>query len=230
MKRPSMAILMLFLAGIVLAIAAPLSIYSSGSNAVTGWSDAVRPGPLSKSHAFLNDECESCHTAVKGVTATKCATCHAFPVDLLLRRSTAFHANVQTCSGCHVEHQRAGDRPIKMDHSVLEKVARKSAGRPAALDCVSCHTIEDVHQTFFGKECASCHLTTTWEIAKFQHPSAKSTQCAQCHKPPPSHSMMHFEMVSQRVARQEAPVARCYSCHTTDSWNNIKNVGWYDHH
>ncbi len=230
MRLPSASLLILIMAGIVLAIAVPFSLYRSGSDAVPGWSDAVRPGQLSEAHAFLKDKCESCHTPNKGVTVAKCVTCHAPETDLLMRRSTAFHANVQTCSGCHIEHQGARTRPIKMDHAVLEGIARKTAGRPVALDCVSCHTAKDTHQTFFGKECATCHVTTTWEISKFQHPSAKSTECAQCHKPPPSHNMMHFEMVSQRVARQKAPVAQCYSCHTTDSWNNIKNVGWYDHH
>ncbi|WP_241527173.1 hypothetical protein [Sphingomonas turrisvirgatae] len=48
--------------------------------------------------------------------------------------------------------------------------------------------------------------------------------------PPPSHNMMHFEMVSQRVAGKRARVEQCYACHTTDAWNNIRGVGWYVHH
>ena len=48
---------------------------------------------------------------------------------------------------------------------------------------------------------------------------------------PPSHYMMHFEMVSEKVAGQEhARVEQCYLCHQTDAWNNIRGVGWYKHH
>ncbi len=37
-------------------------------------------------------------------------------------------------------------------------------------------------------------------------------------------------MMSQRIAKEKAPVEQCVACHTTDSWNNIRDVGWYDHH
>ena len=70
----------------------------------------------------------------------------------------------------------------------------------AALDCLTCHSTKDRHQGYFGGDCASCHRTTSWAIAEFQHPSPRSVECVQCHQPPPSHSMMHFTMVSQSVA------------------------------
>jgi hypothetical protein len=50
-------------------------------------------------------------------------------------------------------------------------------------------------------------------------------------RPPPSHTMMHFQMVSAKVARQPAArVYQCFLCHQTTSWNDIKGVGWYKHH
>ncbi|MBI3736827.1 hypothetical protein HY256_09975 [Candidatus Sumerlaeota bacterium] len=53
----------------------------------------------------------------------------------------------------------------------------------------------------------------------------------QCHQAPPSHYMMHFEMVSMKVAGQEhAEVSQCYLCHQTTAWNDIRGVGWYKHH
>ena len=55
-------------------------------------------------------------------------------------------------------------------------------------------------------------------------------QCAECHKAPPSHFMEHFSMVSQRAAGSKARVDQCYACHATDSFNNIRKRGWYDHH
>jgi hypothetical protein len=42
--------------------------------------------------------------------------------------------------------------------------------------------------------------------------------------------MEHFSMVSQRAAGSKARVEQCYACHTTDSFNNIRRRGWYDHH
>lgn len=109
-----------------------------------------------------------------------------------------------------------------------------------ALNCVGCHATKDRHVGMLGTDCAQCHATTQWTIAKFRHPSSRSTSCAQCHKPPPSHSMMHFNMVSKRVARQEdervtaccgtVQVNQCYRCHQTTSWNDILGVGYYKIH
>ena len=76
--------------------------------------------------------------------------------------------------------------------------------------------------------------------AEFRHPSPRSLECAQCHQAPPSHYMMHFEMVSKKVAGLDneqnnqccgpVQVNQCYRCHQTTAWNDIKGVGWYKHH
>jgi hypothetical protein len=105
---------------------------------------------------------------------------------------------------------------------------------------VTCHQTKDRHLGLFGTDCASCHATSKWTVAEFRHPSATSQSCAQCHQAPPSHYMMHFEMVSKKIARQEdsqvagccgpVQVNECYRCHQTTSWNDIKGVGWYKHH
>jgi hypothetical protein len=100
----------------------------------------------------------------------------------------------------------------------------------AALNCSSCHSIRDKHLGLFGSDCASCHSTKTWQISGYRHPSTNSTQCVECHKAPPSHYMEHFSMVSQRAAGEKARVDQCFACHTTDSFNNIRGRGWYDHH
>ena len=64
-----------------------------------------------------------------------------------------------------------------------------------------------------------------------RHPSPLSTDCNQCHQAPPSHSMMHFKMVSMKIAGVEhADVSQCFLCHQTNAWNDIKGVGWYKHH
>ena len=101
----------------------------------------------------------------------------------------------------------------------------------AVLNCATCHSTKDRHFKLFGQDCAQCHGTTKWTIPEFRHPSPKSTDCAQCHQAPPSHYMMHFQMISAKVARQPtAKVNQCYECHQTTVWNDIKGVGFYKHH
>ena len=103
--------------------------------------------------------------------------------------------------------------------------------REAVLNCASCHSNKDRHAKLFGQDCAQCHTTAKWTIPEFRHPSPKSTDCAQCHQAPPSHYMMHFEMISAKVARQPtAKVDQCFLCHQTTVWNDIKGVGFYKHH
>ena len=103
--------------------------------------------------------------------------------------------------------------------------------REAVLNCATCHSTKDRHRGLFGQDCAQCHATTKWTIPEFRHPSPKSMDCVQCHQAPPSHYMMHFQMVSAKVAgKPKATVDQCYQCHQTTAWTDIKGVGLYKHH
>lgn len=235
MKPQSLLYLVLGLIALGAAVAIPLSVYRSSSAVVPVWATAVKPGPLSPAHAFLANKCESCHTPNRGVKTQSCIGCHASAPELLMKTSTAFHAKVSECAGCHIEHQGGAPRPIRMDHEVLERIARRQGNGKTdlapKLDCQSCHAPVDKHQTLFGKDCAGCHLTSTWKIAGYLHPSSRSTECSQCHKAPPSHYMMHFTMMDQPIAKARgARVDQCFSCHQTDSFNNIKRAGMVDVH
>jgi hypothetical protein len=238
------------------AIGIPTVMHERGSAAVPTWQGMVRPGDLSARHAFLETNCEACHAPHRGVTADRCIVCHANNEPLLAKQTTAFHSNVADCRGCHTEHRGATNRPVLMDHLMLARIGMSRAksdpafaamqvsslpvGHPrirpeeTLLDCAACHSNQDPHRTLFGTDCASCHgtsATTAWTIPEFRHPSPLSTDCAQCHQAPPSHSMMHFEMVSMKVAGVEhADPSQCFLCHQTNSWNDIKGVGWYKHH
>jgi hypothetical protein len=100
-----------------------------------------------------------------------------------------------------------------------------------ALDCNSCHSLRDKHQGFFGQQCADCHTAETWKIAGFLHPSPRSEDCNQCHKPPPSHYMMHFAMMDQGITgKRTAVVEQCFACHKTNSFNDIRGLGWIKMH
>mgnify|MGYP003129485501 FL=1 len=89
----------------------------------------------------------------------------------------------------------------------------------------------DSHFGLMGRDCAQCHGTQRWTIPASRHPSAKSRDCAQCHQAPPSHYMMHFNMVSAKVARKpHAKVEQCFECHRTTAWTDIPGIGHYKHH
>lgn len=217
------------------------------------WQMAYQPGSLSKAHAFLSHQCTACHSPVQGVKTVGCATCHATNQKLLSRQSTAFHAHITSCKECHREHQGGEKPPLLMNHEALAKLGAQSKNKeelgnklteikltrinPHApdgvgqLSCTTCHANQDKHDGFFGTSCLSCHSTQSWRIAEYKHPSPNNRDCAQCHQPPPSHYMMHFEMVSKKFAGQEhAQVNQCFLCHRTNSWNDIQGKGWYKHH
>jgi hypothetical protein len=182
-----------------------------------GWLGS--PGPLSTAHAKLSGDCQACHVPFRQVADVKCQGCHARDTGLLDRRDTAFHGEATACATCHVEHQGRQARISVMDHGRL---------RPETA-CAACHF--DRHQARFGTTCETCHRTETWKVAGYRHPSPRSKVCFDCHQPPPSHLMMHFEMMDRMVTGQkDATVEQCYRCHTTDHWNNIKDVGFLKHH
>ena len=238
-------------------------------NAFQKWPAAVEPGKLSKFHEHLEKDCKQCHSTYKGVDRDKCVVCHAAETEILKKQNTSFHASITSCTGCHLEHQGREASINKMDHTHLALVAAgmlKPPSDPAkkelelmsflrsaeigyhgtnvaaekTLNCTTCHANQDRHRTLFGNDCITCHDTKKWAIAAFRHPMPTSRDCSQCHQAPPSHYMMHFDMISKKVAGQEdsqvtqccgkAQVNQCYRCHQTTSWNDIKGVGWYKHH
>ena len=229
---------------------------------------AVRPGQLSQPHAFLENNCAACHTPRKGVEAQNCIVCHADNKSLLQRQPSAFHADIASCTACHLEHQGRIPRTAQMDHEALARIAERKVAREAVnpvegnarndalvwilsqsqkpganpnyplitpaeglLNCAVCHSTKDRHRALFGNDCAQCHATTKWTVPEFRHPAPASQSCAQCHEAPPSHYMMHFQMVSMKIAGVEkAEVSQCFLCHQTTSWNDIRGVGFYKHH
>ena len=236
MRRPGSLYLAFGAAALLVGLLIPLLVHSGGGGAVAFWPGMVRPGQLSRAHQPFEANCETCHTPHVGIEPATCVACHS-GTSFGDKQSTRFHAQAKQCTSCHVEHDGSGSL-TRMDHDALLRPmiwsplrAPPAAGSSAAaLDCASCHSNRDPHRGLFGAQCSSCHVLETWRLPDFRHPSANSTQCAECHRAPPSHYMEHFRMVSQRVAGQRARVGQCFACHTTDSWNNIRRTGYYDHH
>lgn len=260
MKRIEVIYAVVTLGALGAAAALPFVSHRGGTDAAPGWAAFVNPGPLSVKHEFLADRCEACHTPHQGSPADKCIACHAASEPLLAKQSTRFHGEVGECAACHMEHLGREHLPVVMSHGALVGAAGRAARAERAVDsaailqalglsaravpphariapaelalnCNACHSNQDPHRGLMGMSCASCHATTAWTIPEYRHPSSLSTDCASCHQAPPSHFMEHFSMVSMKVVGLEhAEVSQCFLCHKTNSWNDIKGVGWYKHH
>lgn len=168
--------------------------------------------------------CSRCHVEHQGTSVRPLPMDHVAlaSVGLAIMRSRTSNASSSRLLAWMRQHDGAAETvPTHPGVTATE----------AVLNCMTCHSTKDRHQGFFGGDCASCHRTASWTIPTFRHPSPRSVVCVQCHQPPPSHTMMHFTMVSQPVAkRPDARVDQCFLCHQSTSWNDIQRIGWYKHH
>ena len=168
-----------------------------------------------------------------------CASCHLEHQGRVPRTTQMDHLTLARIGFKQLKGQpsQAGLDVAKIKHWLEESSAVPQPTlahlqpEEALLNCATCHLTKDRHRGLFGNDCAQCHGTTKWTIPEFRHPSAASQSCAQCHQAPPSHYMMHFQMISMGVAHvKDAEVTQCFLCHQTTSWNDIKGIGFYKHH
>jgi hypothetical protein len=212
--------------------------------------------PLTGGHAGL--DCESCHPpAAQGRmqfvnTEVECMTCHA---NAYRNTASPDHAAAGFPVECQVCHTPVAWNPARFDHArtafPLSGAHRTAlcAGchgdgiyRGKSTDCVSCHRAEYDRTTDpghagagFPLTCASCHGTTRWTDARFDHAGTrfplagahvavacagchgdgiyrgKSTDCVSCHRADydgttgPPHAAAGFALA-------------CANCHGTSRW------------
>jgi hypothetical protein len=184
-------------------------------------------------HADIGN-CSQCHIEHRGRDANLRAMDHEALARIGLDRLGSAHATAGLEQDVvHWVNAHPGGKAPTPSHP-------ETSPLEATLNCSTCHATSQPHSGLFGDDCASCHSTQHWTVARFQHPSPQSTECAQCHQAPPSHYMGHFEMVSKKVAKPLVPgtarphegarVEQCQLCHETTSWNDIDGTGWYKHH
>ena len=169
---------------------------------------------------------------------SECAVCHREHQGRVPGTTKMDHAALARIGFKQIKSKpkRAGEDLAQIKRWIEESAAPQQAlahlqPAEALLNCATCHQTKDRHHGLFGNDCAQCHATAKWTIAEYRHPSSASQSCAQCHQAPPSHYMMHFQMISMKVACQpNAKVNQCFLCHQTTSWNDIKGVGFYKHH
>ena len=172
-------------------------------------------------------KCTSCHANAERLLGREptafhasigeCATCHGEHQSPNIRPIPLDHVELAKVGARTLARASRTDDASASTLKSLETWLRirvpkqldESSAREV-LNCTGCHSTKDRHMGLFGKDCAQCHATTQWTIAEFLHPSSRSTDCAQCHQAPGSHYMMHFDMVSKKIAGQEDErVAEC---------------------
>jgi hypothetical protein len=197
-------------------------------HAVSDWSRArfaheAVGFPLTGAHRALI--CNQCHLGNRFAgTIASCAGCHQQDFDRTTRPNHVEAAFPSDCVACHTTRSWTGSYdhsrtpfPLTGRHRSVpcldchgDNVFR---GKPGT--CVSCHqldydqTTDPVHRAAgFPTDCASCHKTSTWDGATFDHDASffriysghhreAWSACADCHTDPANYA-----------------VFTCVTCHT----------------
>ena len=214
--------------------------------------------PLTGKHVAVT--CTQCHAGgvFKG-TPTACSGCHLKDYDRTVNPNHRQANFPQQCEACHTTAAWQG---AKFDHN-LSKFPL--TGKHTSVACASCHvnnvftglgtecvtchlkdwqaTKNPAHQTAgFSQNCQSCHTTTQWLGAKFDHNATKfpltgkhtAVTCASCHVNnqfaglATACSSCHIK--DYQAAKSINHVASgfpqtCELCHNTTQWQGAK----FDH-
>ena len=164
------------------------------------WEAVVEPGQLSEAHAFLSNDCLSCHTPVEGIERDKCVACHANDSHIVARQPTAFHADIKACSNCHVEHRGRRAKITAMDHTALANIGFDMLPNPTVPFDQGASTLALFEMVL---------RTQTAVDPLFVHPDVAQNEallsCSQCH----SNDDRHFGLFGED----------CVQCHSTQSWS-----------
>lgn len=162
-----------------------------------------------RSHAGLANQCSACHVSPWSSTTMeqKCLACHT-SIQYQIDTKTSLHGKMNQagkCLTCHTEHKGSQAEIThfhKFDHNdtnfpltgkhvtvACKKCHQSTLYKLVSNTCASCHQEPLSHiQEKFGKDCAQCHNTTSWQTYNFQHAfpihHAKAMQkngCAACH-------------------------------------------------
>lgn len=187
---------------------------------------ALTDYPLRGGHAKA--ACAACHAAgaKHRLAPTACVACHG--------KSDPHKGSLgPACANCHTE---ANWKDVRFDHATTKfpllgahakatcKACHADSNFSAApTACVSCHAKQDVHRGAMGPSCGSCHSSTAWTPARFDHSRtgfpllgahARAT-CEDCHA----------------KGRYQDTRPTCISCHRKDDVHAGKyGVGCADCH
>ncbi|MCX5660126.1 MAG: cytochrome c3 family protein [Planctomycetota bacterium] len=209
--------------------------------------------PLRGGHAAL--ACSVCHKTgtFKGVSSD-CVTCHLKNYQATSDPNHVAAGFDTTCQSCHNITSWLG---AKFNHPPAFPLAAGHAGvrcsschtgatfKGVVNDCAACHlkkyqaTTNPNHAAVgFSTSCKTCHTTTAWKGAKFNHPSTfpltnghAGVSCSSCHVGGMT-TKLNTACVSCHQAKfdqtKNPPHAAagfgsdCVTCHTTVAWASAK--------
>jgi hypothetical protein len=229
---------------------------------VRGWNVAISAirdhnnrFPLIGAHAVA--VCDECHRgAASGVytgLSTECVSCHLkdYQTAAPLNHVTAkLPLTCETCHGMNVwtgakfDHAQFTSFPLTGAHAALECAQCHVNGNFAATptQCVGCHLADYTHTTNpnhvtgnFATTCNTCHNTTNWQNATFDHNLSSfpltgahlTVTCAQCHLngdfvgTPTQCVGCHLADFQKTTTPSHTAVGfsqDCATCHTTANW------------
>ncbi|MBM4336664.1 MAG: cytochrome C [Deltaproteobacteria bacterium] len=170
--------------------------------------------PLEGRHSEV--ACALCHAGERYEgTPRDCASCHQLN-DVHRGRFG------RDCASCHTssrwktksfDHARKTRFPLTGKHASASCDACHPGGsldQKLAMDCLSCHRGDDVHEGRNPADCESCHGTSAWKPANFDHDrrtefplrgAHREVSCESCHTKP-----VHEQKLG----------TSCASCHASD--------------
>ena len=217
--------------------------------------------PLVGAHATV--QCASCHAGGKFAgTPMDCYSCHQADFG---RTTDPNHVQSQFSHDCLTCHTMTAWQPSTFDHN---KTNFPLTGAHTATPCASCHTngqyagtskdCYTCHQSDFtgatdpnhvagnfDHNCITCHTTSAWEPATFDHNKTSfpltgahtSVQCASCHAggkfagtPMDCYSCHQADYTNTTNPNHTAAgfPTTCQTCHTTTQWSGASfNHTWF---
>ncbi|MBK9550045.1 MAG: hypothetical protein IPO52_13310 [Gemmatimonadetes bacterium] len=180
--------------------------------------------PLTGGH--LTATCASCHAdGVYRGKPTTCISCHRTNYDATRTPAHAAAGYSTDCTTCHTTTQWLGANfnhsttrfPLTGGHLTATCASCHADGvyRGKSTACLSCHQADFTRTTTpphaaagFATDCTTCHTTTRWQGATFNHGTTRfpltgghqAASCASCH--------------ADNVYRGKSMT--CVSCHRTD--------------
>ncbi|MBK7670165.1 MAG: hypothetical protein IPJ24_02070 [bacterium] len=222
-------------------------------HAVTTWNDsnfdhARTAFPLTGAHA--TQSCLECHAGGYTGTPTDCFACHQTNYAATTNPN---HATANIPTTCVVCHSTTAWTPAQFDHGTTSfplTGAHRNAtceachatgytGTPS--DCYACHQADYTGATDpnhvasgYPTACVSCHSTTAWEPAQFDHNTTafpltgahRNATCAECHgagyagTPTDCYACHQADYTQTNDPSHTAASfpTTCVTCHSTTAW------------
>ncbi|MCC6861952.1 MAG: hypothetical protein IT158_25495 [Bryobacterales bacterium] len=216
--------------------------------------------PLTGAHGGVS--CSQCHAGDRFTgTAVECQSCH---LEDFNRTSNPNHAAAgfpRECVTCHTtanwsaaafDHNSRTRFPLSGAHAALACAQCHAGNRftGTAQQCEACHleafnrTTEPNHAAAgFARDCASCHSTSQWKGARFDHNARTrfaltgahaGVACSQCHAggrftgTSQECAGCHLDAFNRTANPNHASAGfpqDCAACHTTSQWKGAR----FDH-